>query len=1196
MKLKSAGLMSAAVLVASALLPSATTLANDTRPTWIGTTQACSFRFEGSSCDAAIAAVDAAVRICSPTLRRLGDPAPCPTGAAEPIFFVTENWLNPANNLVSLNANVFCPERVNLFLPAISTPDGMVCSLTEHAPSRNLGKPKCCDGKNEGNPVNPAIGNKFQEEIDYVGSGAFPLKLVRYYNSLSGGEGSQASRLGRHWTHTYSRSLLLSVGPAFAIVTAVREDGRVVAFNRASADHPYLNEPASSETLQKTAGGWKLVTDDEQTELYDGAGRLSSVRMRSGLTQTLSYDASGRVASVTDAFGRSLLFGYDNLGRLIMVTSPGGLYQYAYTNVAPALNDLRQVTYPDTKVRGYRYIQGPAGINPQSLLTGIIDENGVQFATFSYTNGLVVSTERAGGAGKVTLVNSTAAGIRNVTVTRFVSAAQSIARTYTYQSIVGISSLTGIAGLPCPSCGPQAATYDANANVSSRTDWNGNRTNYAYDLARNLETLRTEGLTAVGGTTPQTRTVTTEWHPGFRLVNRVAEPLRITTNAYDASGNLLSKSLQATTDSNGSQGFSAAAAGAPRVWAYTYNENGQVLTADGPRTDAADVTTYTYYANDDPDLGKRGNVATITSAAGHTTSITAYNAHGQPLSVVDPNGLTTTLAYDARQRLTSRSVGGEATAYTYDNAGQLTKVTLPDLSFLSYSYDPAHRLIGMQDNLGNRIAYTLDLAGNRTKEEVFDPANALAQTRSRVYSSLNRLSQELGASSQTTEYAYDNQGNLTSVKDPLNHLTTNQYDPLNRLKQVTDPATGITQYAYNGLGALTQVIDPRSLATGYAVDGLGNLNQQVSPDTGTTANTYDAGGNLLTQTDAKGQTTSYAYDVLNRVTLITFHDGSKQSYVYDQGSNALGRLSSITERNPANQVTSVIAYAYEQHGRVTSETRTISSSSFVLSYQYDGSGRLSGLTYPSGRTVTYGFDALGRVNQVTTAKAGQSNTVVQGVTYHPFGGVKGFTLGNGQSYTRGYDQDGRIASYTLGASQFAIGYDDVSRITFISDLGNPANSNTYAYDALDRLTQAILPSTPFAYLYDPVGNRLSKTVGSGTESYTYDTASNRLSTLTPTSGPTRSFGFDANGSTVNDGLNSYVYDARGRMMQATSAVGATNYQINALGQRIRKSNSSTDTVFHYDTRGKLIAESDPGGGFYKRELIYLGDMPVGVFQ
>jgi YD repeat-containing protein len=518
-------------------------------------------------------------------------------------------------------------------------------------------------------------------------------------------------------------------------------------------------------------------------------------------------------------------------------------------------------------------------------------------------------------------------------------------------------------------------------------------------------------------------------------------------------------------------------------------------------------------------------------------------------------------------------------------------VTLPDSSFLSYSYDAAHRLTVMQDNLGNRIAYTLDLAGNRTNEEVRDPANGLARTRSRVYSNLNRLFRELGATGQITEYAYDAQGNVTSVTDPLTHATVNQYDALNRVKQVTDPNLGVTQYAYNGLDALMQVTDPRSLVTGYAVDGLGNLNQQASPDTGTTTNTYDAAGNLLTQTDAKSQTTTYSYDALNRVTQIAFHDGSKQVYVYDAGTYGLGRLGSITERDPTNAVTNVIAYVYDQHGRVTSESRTVGVPQYVLRYSYDSAGRLSGLMYPSGRTVTYGFDLLGRVNLITTAKGGPVQTVVQNVTYYPFGGVSGFTFGNGQSYTRGYDTDGRVASYSLGGRIFTLGYDAASRIEFIYDVASPANNNQYIYDTLDRLNQAILPSTPFNYLYDAVGNRISKTVGSVTEAYTYSATSNRIATV----GPTRSFAFDANGSTVNDGLNSYVYDTRGRMTQATSVVGTTAYQVNALGQRIRKTNSSTDTVFHYDTRGKLIAESDPGGNV-KRELIYLGDIPVAVFQ
>ena len=88
---------------------------------------------------------------------------------------------------------------------------------------------------------------------------------------------------------------------------------------------------------------------------------------------------------------------------------------------------------------------------------------------------------------------------------------------------------------------------------------------------------------------------------------------------------------------------------------------------------------------------------------------------------------------------------GEVTSFTYDNAGQLTKVTLPDNAFISYTYDPAHRLTAMADNLGNSISYTLDLRGNRTAEQVKDPNNVLTQTRGRVFDALSRIQQYLGA-------------------------------------------------------------------------------------------------------------------------------------------------------------------------------------------------------------------------------------------------------------------------------------------------------------------------------------------------------------------------------------------------------------------------------------------------------------------
>ncbi|HZM35315.1 MAG TPA: type IV secretion protein Rhs, partial [Burkholderiales bacterium] len=139
------------------------------------------------------------------------------------------------------------------------------------------------------------------------------------------------------------------------------------------------------------------------------------------------------------------------------------------------------------------------------------------------------------------------------------------------------------------------------------------------------------------------------------------------------------------------------------------------------------------------------------------------------------------------------------------------------------------------------------------------------------------------------------------------------------------------------------------------------------------------------------------------------------------------------------------------------------------------------------------------------------------------------------------------------------------------------------------------PSINYGYGYDAVGNRTSRLAGSSADTYAYSPTSNRIASITPQSGPVRSFVFDANGSTTADGLNTYAYDVRGRMVQATSGLGTTSYQVNALGQRIRKTNSLGDTVFHYDAQGRLIAETSATGTL-KRELIYLGDIPVGVVQ
>lgn len=1088
------------------------------------------------------------------------------------------------------------------------------------------------------NPITVGTGNKVHLDTDYAGT---RLRFERVYNSMAiitSPPAIVAWGPFTRWDHNYSRSISTS----FNLAKIRRPDGKILFFTYNSTNLTWNPDGDVNDRLVQLSNpaGWKYTDSNDNVEQYDAAGKLASVTNRAGHTQTLTYsdgtdganggfvlDANwnptatvlpaGLLIRVTDAAGRLLSFGYDSASRLTKLTDPEGqAYRYTYD----ANNNYASALYPDGRTRTYVYNEpaNTAGANLPYALTGIVDENNDRYATYRYdAQGRAIGSEHgsamAGGPVDTYAVTYNTDGSGNP-ISSVVTDPLTTQRTSTLQNTLGVIKSSGASQPGGSGCGPASntAAYDADGNVIDRTDWNGNRICHAYDLTRNLETVRGEGLasgvacpgslaswTPAAGTAQ--RKITTSWHATYRLPTQVAEPLRITTYVYGDPadpnpgnrGSLLSKTVQATTDATGALGFSATPTGTPRIWTYTYTaaaDNtlpGLIKSVDGPRTDVADTTTYAYLPN--------GDLQSITNAAGHVTQVTQYDAHGRPLTLVDANGLVTQLAYMPRGWLSSRTVGNEVTSYTYDNVGQLTRVTLPDTSFINYTYDAAHRLTGITDTLNNRIQYTLDAIGNRVSEQVFDAANNLATTKTRVFDALNRLWKDIGAINQTTTYAYDPNGNLTSVDGPLDNVTANDvrtysYDALNRLATMVDPSGsggGTTTYGYNALDQLTSVTDPRTLVTTYAYDGLNNLNQQVSPDTGATLNTYDAAGNLLTSRDAKNQITTYTYDALNRVTSITYQGGVVHTYQYDQGVNAKGRLTTIIE--PA----STTQYAYDQKGRLTGETRTINAVAYTTAYSYDTAGRMTGLTYPGGRTVTYTLDSLGRVSQIATTKDSTTQTVLSGVAYRPFGPIQSFAFGNGQTYTRGFDQDGRTASYTLGNQSFAVGYDAASRIASINENGNPPNSNTYAYDNLDRLIQAVLPGTPFAYSYDAVGNRLTKTVGAATDTYTYSGTSNRLSTIT--GGANRSSGYDANGSVTGDGLNTFGYDTRGRLTQAISAIGATTYQVNSVGQRVRKTNTQGDTVYHYDAQGRLIAESSTSGQIQK-EYLYLGDTPVAVIQ
>jgi YD repeat-containing protein len=280
------------------------------------------------------------------------------------------------------------------------------------------------------NPIHVGLGIKLQTERDYASS---TLMFTRSY--VGGAIDSPVATLGTGWLHTYQSRLELVGGTLHVF----RNNGR--AFQFAYAPPTVIADPDIADRITELVDangarqGWQYhvaATDDE--EQYDVTGRLVSLTTRAGRTTTLSYDPQGRLEVVTDPYGRTLRLTYDTSNRIATLTDPaGGVYTYGYDTS----NNLVSVTYPDAT-------PGDMTDNPTRLyhyedtrfpnnLTGITDENGDRFATYTYDDlGRAVSSEHAGGAEKTTLTYDL------VNLTSTVTDALNTTRTYTFTVSHGV--------------------------------------------------------------------------------------------------------------------------------------------------------------------------------------------------------------------------------------------------------------------------------------------------------------------------------------------------------------------------------------------------------------------------------------------------------------------------------------------------------------------------------------------------------------------------------------------------------------------------------------------------------------------------------------------------------------------------------------------------------------------------------------
>jgi RHS repeat-associated protein len=166
-----------------------------------------------------------------------------------------------------------------------------------------------------------------------------------------------------------------------------------------------------------------------------------------------------------------------------------------------------------------------------------------------------------------------------------------------------------------------------------------------------------------------------------------------------------------------------------------------------------------------------------------------------------------------------------------------------------------------------------------------------------------------------------------------------------------------------------------------------------------------------------------------------------------------------------------------------------------------------------------------------------------------------------------------------GSLAVGLGYDNANRRT---GLTYPNGTSTaYAYDDASRLTTInhMGPSgiiEALTYQYDAAGNRTSLTrnnaaaslLPNAVASATYDAANEQ----TAFAGATLTY--DANGNLTNDGVNTYVWDSRNRLVSISGGATAS-FNYDAIGRRTSKVVNSVGSQFLYD--GNDIA-AEIGGG------------------
>ena len=564
---------------------------------------------------------------------------------------------------------------------------------------------------------------------------------------------------------------------------------------------------------------------------------------------------------------------------------------------------------------------------------------------------------------------------------------------------------------------------------------------------------------------------------------------------------------------------------------------------------------------------------TITNALGQVSSITYDYDRGLPLTVSDPNGLSTSYVYDEfGRRVAEARPDGTSTSWSYESCSAGPCWGADDLRLHVYEtargsagevYSQREGLYDGHERL--RTAGHLRVLGAWVSETTSYDAFGRPVVRKRPTSSadngsygwtydllgrMTALRLYRSGSILDRSWSFQYAGQTARVTDPLGRTRSTVVDVAGRLRRVFDPAPGgTTSYDYDAFGGLVRLQDPGGAVSLGSYDLRGFRTQWSDADRGLWTFSGNSLGERVGWTDAKGQAFSLAYDALGRVTSRTEPEGTS---TWTWGSSAASR--NIGRLVAANGYGYAETYAYDDRGRPARRTIT-TDQSYQYDYAYDANGALDSLTYPSspvpaGRTAPrfkvqfgYSYGTPVRITDVTDGAAGSrvlwslgaATDLGQATVESLAGGVVSVNSVYRSWTSELLGRQAGVGPVAGNRQNLEYQWDTAGNLASRRDV-NQSLTESFALDALGRVVSSTSNGTTnFSAAYDASGNLTAR---SDVGVYTYGDPAHPHAV---TQAGSRTYTYDANGNQITRDGASQAWASYNLPLQLAQPIGGTTY-------------------------------------------------------